>query len=150
MIETLLSTVFLTIMAFAALQLVIMIVNDICMNEAAFTLSRVCMVSKTPDIEGRIKKLAPIFTIKDVYLKSMGFDPYKLPTETQGQTGAHSGTNVMVYNMNIRYFQNIMFGNLLGGNGVTANMINDTARARTVKSPQEEYYDKAYSGAPNF
>ena len=59
MVETLLSTVLLTIIVFAALQPVIMVVNDISMNEKVFAMSRVAVVTKKAEADSKIKWTRP-------------------------------------------------------------------------------------------
>ena len=154
MVETLITTVFLTIVAFAALQLVIMVVNDMSMNEAAFAASRVAVVSKGTEIEEKMRNVAAVLLAPEFV--SAGRDLIPQVPEVQGASvaGIHSGTYVQICSTNIKYMQRIMFGPLLGGPRIMSNgnvtFLKNTARAKMVKSPDEEYYDKAYPNAPNF
>jgi hypothetical protein len=154
MVETLITTVFLTIIVFAALQLVIMIVNDLSMNEKVFAMSRVAVVSKTAEVDNKMKWISTLFLLPDVKLSGFHFVPYEVPVEGKSVSGSHSGTKAQIYNTSIKYVQSVMFGNLLSGSQIMSignvNLIKNTARARMVKSPDEDYYDKAYPGAPNF
>ena len=154
MVEMLLIVIYLTIITFAALQLVIMVTNDLSMNEAAFALSRVAIVSKTRDVEFKIKKASLIFSLKDVYVTGLNFLLCDLSGETKRAGQEQSHGNVRVYNMDINYIQCVMFGSLLSGSRIasagTNNMIRSTSCSRMVKSPEEDYYDKAYPCAGKF
>jgi hypothetical protein len=154
MVETLITTVFLTVIAFAALQLVIMVVNDMTMNEKAFAISRVAVVTKSDELERKINLVSALFLIPDLKLAGCNFVPYEVPVYGKSVPGSHSGTSVQVYNTTIKYVQSVMFGSLLGGSQIMSignvNLIKNTARARMIKSPDEEYYDKAYKDGPNF
>ena len=154
MTETLITTVFLTVIAFAALQLVIMVVNDISMNEKVFAMSRVAVVSKSGEVSGKIQFVSTLFLLPDVSLAGYNFVPYEVPVEGKSVSGIHSGTSVQIYSTTIKYAQSVMFGSLLSGSQIMSignvNLIKNTARARMVKSPDEDYYDKAYPDAPNF
>ena len=55
MVETLISTVFLAILVIASIQLVIMVVNDLIANEAAYSISRVAVVSKDNDLNNKTR-----------------------------------------------------------------------------------------------
>jgi hypothetical protein len=154
LVETLLTTVFLTIIAFAALQLVIMVVNDMSMNEKVFAMSRVAVVSKSAEVDKKIQIVSTLFLLPDVKLSGCNFVPYEVPVEGKSVSGSHAGTKVQIYSTTIKYVQSVMFGSLLSGSQIMSignvNLIKNTARARMVKSPDEEYYDKAYKDGPNF
>jgi hypothetical protein len=154
MVETLITTVFLTILAFAALQLVIMVVNDLTMNEAVFAMSRVAVVTKKDEVDTKLREVSLLFLLPDVNLSNPNFIPYEVPVEGKGVSGSHSGTSVQIYSTTIKYLQAVMFGSFFSG-PQTLTLGNTTvlkcvARARMVKSPDEDYYDKAYPNAPNF
>ena len=156
MVETLLSTVFLIIITFAALQLVIMVVNDLIMNEAVFALSRVAVVSKKDDVKKNTFLASAVVLATQAKLNgnNITFAAYDVPVDGRDVPGSHSGTTVQIYNSTVKYIQSVMFGYLFSGPQIMSigntNVLKCASRARMVKSPDEDYYDKAYNGAPNF
>lgn len=154
MIETLISTVCLVIITFAALQLVIMVVNDLAMNEASFAISRVAVVSKEIDVKQNTFTASGIVLVPQTNLNNMNFAAYDVPVDGKQIPGSHSGTAVQIYNSTVKYIQSVMFGSLFSGQQIMSigntNVLKCAARARMVKSPDEDYYDKAYNGAQNF
>ena len=153
MVETLITTVFLTIIAFATMQLVIMVVNDLTMNEAAFAISRVAVVSKTDEVPTKTRIAAALVVLTQINPNNINFIAYDVPVEGKDIPGSHSG-NVAKYSTTVKYVQSIMFGSLLSGSQIMSignvNLIKNTSRAWMVKSPDEDYYDKAYPDAPNY
>ena len=87
-------------------------------------------------------------------MSGFNFVPYEVPVEGKSVQGSHSGTTVQIYNTTIKYVQSVMFSSLLSGSQIMSisntNLIKNTARARMIKSPDEDYYDKAYPNAPDF
>ncbi|MCX5781623.1 MAG: hypothetical protein NT145_02810 [Elusimicrobia bacterium] len=162
MIETLLSTVFLTIVVFAGIQLVIMVVNDLIANEAAFAISRVAVVSKTDkDVKAKTLASALFLFMNEISSGKLDFVPYNVPVDYVTLEGAHINerTNrpkeIKSYNTRLKYLQSIMFGKLLSGSTILSigntNVKRNTSRAWMVKSPDEDYYDKSYpSEVPGF
>ncbi len=54
--------------------------------------------------------------------------------------------NLKKYNVKIKYNMRLMFSSLFGSDGARTQW----ARARMIKSPDEEFYYKAYPGARRF
>jgi len=151
MVETLLSTVFLCILIIASIQMIIMVVNEMIANEAAFSISRVAVVSKESDMSAKTR-MAFLYLFGTNYnLSNMSFIPYENPeqaTEVQPQHTSNYESPIYIYNTSIKYIQSLMFGYLFTGNSGLSiggiNVMKCAARARMVKSPDEKFYDRSY------
>jgi hypothetical protein len=111
-------------------------------------------VSKTDQITPKTRAAAGLILAGNINLKYLTFVPYDVPINGKDIQSSHSGAKAQVYNTSIKYVQSIMFGSLLSGPRImpigNINLVKNAARARMVKSPDEEYYYKAYPEAPNF
>ena len=154
LVETLLTTVSLTIIVFAAVQLMIMVVNDLTMNEAAFAISRVAVVSKQNDVSSRTRIASAYLVLSRIDVKNIAFAAYDLRVEGKDSPGSHKDRTVKTYSTTIKYVQSVMFASLLSGPKILSfgnvNLIKSASRSWMVKSPDEDYYDKAYPDAPTF
>jgi len=83
---------------------------------------------------------------------NIGLVAYDIPVDGKPTPGNHSNTTVQIYNTTVKYIQSVMFGYLFSGPQImsigSTNVLKCAARARMVKSPDEDYYDKAYPDAP--
>ncbi len=141
MVETLLSTVFLAILVIASIQLVIMVVNDLIANEAAYSISRVAVVSKDNDINNKTR-MAEAYLL--AWITNSRFIPNGAPVKDSiSAQAAHNGNPLNINTTSIKYIQRLMFGSFFTGSSFN-NILKCTARARMVKSPDEDFYDKSF------
>lgn len=156
MVETLLIITILTAMAFAALQLCIVVVDDVFCNEAAFSAVRSAIVSPQSEKEKCTKDTARFLLIPHaIFFNNLIYDDTHLWDNTIAGKDVrdHGGVYIRKYNANIEYRILLAMASLLkpsqGFAPGTASM-NHVARARMVKSPDEAYYFKAYPHARPF
>ncbi|MCB4791003.1 MAG: hypothetical protein LHV68_03855 [Elusimicrobia bacterium] len=149
LIETLLCTVFLIIICFATIQLCIVVIHDLISNEAAFSIARAASVTKDENtLDNRVKTAAAILLLPHFNLNS--FVPVKARTESTDIAGRK------VYNVTLEYFINTMFAYFIDPLAKdtyslgSSRFLKRFARARIVKSPDEEFYNKAYPQANEF
>ena len=141
MVETLISTVFLAILVIASIQLVIMVVNDLIANEAAYSISRVAVVSKDNDLNNKTRIAA---TYLLTWNTNSRFIPNGAPViEPMNIQAAHNGNPLNINTTSIKYIQRLMFGSFFMGSSFN-NIMKCTARARMVRSPDEDFYDKSF------
>jgi hypothetical protein len=153
MLETLLVIIILTAIGFAALQLCIMVVNDMICNEAAFASVRSAVVSKHSDASSHTDQIARLLllphflTQKDIlYEETKLWDSTILGEEMLD----HSDATIKKYNANIRYRMRLSFASLIKPSLLNSGYVSHTARARMIKSPDESFYFKAFPEADNF
>jgi hypothetical protein len=159
LVESLFITVIMTAVFFAALQLCIMVVDDMICNEAAFSAMRAGVVTPARNLSATVKNVSENMLFPHTYThKSITLDESTLWHDTiAGQDiRDHSDRAVEKYDVGIQYSIHIMFASLLqpfsqsvffgGGRRV----IERVASARMVKSPDEDYYYKAYPNAQPF
>ncbi|MCX5778955.1 MAG: hypothetical protein NTU66_07065 [Elusimicrobia bacterium] len=159
LVESLFITVIITAVFFAAVQLCIMAVDDMLCNEAAFSAIRAGVVTPARDMRDVVKKVSDTILLPHSYTRlSIILDDNTLWHDTiAGQDiRDHGGAAVQKYDVGIKYTVRIMFASLMqpftqsvffsGGK----RTLSRVASARMVKSPDEEYYYKAYPKAPVF
>lgn len=158
MVESMLIVVLLTIVLFAALQILVVVINDMVVNEAAFSAARASAVTSGED--ARLKEKTGLVTLA---LLSPHYSSGNLLTAGADTTTTmnndycyYSKGGSVRLDTEIDYTSRILFPSLVrpGGSkafpGNTGGVMRNTARARMIKSPDEEYYDKAYFGARLF
>lgn len=154
LIETLFTTVFLTVVVFAAIQFVIIVINELVMNEAAFSVSRVAVVSGKNELQSKVNRAAAYLVYKNIDLANITYASCDVPREGLDLQGVHPGSKVGVYSAVVKYHQSVIFGSYLGGSRIIAagsgGSLKKTSVAKMVKSPNEEFYCKAYKDGPNF
>ncbi|MHB9154534.1 MAG: hypothetical protein ACYC5N_02440 [Endomicrobiales bacterium] len=156
-IESMLIVVLLTIVLFAALQIVITVVNDMVANEAAFSAARAATV--TPGDDTRLKEkslrasmalLSPHFSSRNVLFANTNTE-----TNVNSSFPYYSKGGSIRLETAIDYTSRILFPSLVNPDSRKAltgktGLMQNTAHMRMIKSPDEDYYDKAYFGARSF
>ncbi|MBN1622109.1 MAG: pilus assembly protein [Endomicrobiales bacterium] len=160
-VETAFLIILISAICFAALQICIFVVNDIICNEASFASARVAIISTKvsssqiqKDAENTALKILTWFfsTNNMMYKETTLWD--KKPLGWQIPVG--NNENILSYTTNIKYDTKIMFSSLLnpfhnftffsGGNP----LLERSARARLIRSPNRDFYNKAYPEAESF
>lgn len=152
MVETLLTIVIFTTIAFGALQLSIMALDDMICNEAAFASVRSSVVSRHTQGQTNARDCARILLLPHLNRKNLMYEDMGEWSNTplgKGH-GDHTQHDIIKSNINIRYRINLAFASLIKPALLAGNLVQHTARARMVKSPDEKYYYKAYPEAMNF
>ncbi len=154
LVETLLTTVMLTVVVFAAIQFCVIIVNMLIANEAAFSVSRVAVVAANDEALKKNTQWAALFLLaRHVSLGNFQFIPDDIPVDKKTLAACHK-TEIQAYNAHLKYSSNIMFGRFLGGSRIysigTIHLLKGAACSRMIKSPDEKYYNKAYPDAAEF
>ena len=85
LIETLLTTVTLTIIVFAALQLVMIAVNELIVNEAVFAIARVAVVSRRNEVSSKTSLAAAYLFAQN----NLQIIPCSVPVEADEIDGPH-------------------------------------------------------------
>lgn len=159
MVESMFIVLVLTAVFFAALQLCIMAVDDMVCNEAAFSALRVGIVTPARQLSKTVKETAFILLLPHVN-SALSIIPGETKIWHEKIAGKdmrdHGGNVVHKYDINVYYTMRLMFSSLLRplnravllGGGIP--FVERTASARLVKSPDEEFYYKAYPGARPF
>lgn len=159
MVESLFMALVMTAVLFAALQLCILSVDDMICNEAAFAAMRVGIVTPAARVREVVERTADRLLLPHTYART-GIVPREVTVWHDTVQGVdlrdHGDRLIEKYNANIKYDVRIMFSSLLapwsharlfaGGDRALARV----ARARFVKSPDEEFYYAAYPGARPF
>lgn len=154
LVETLLTTVMLTIITFAAIQLCIIVVNMLISNEAAFALARVAAVAPTQDdVNNNTRLSAGFILLNQVSLNNFSYLPYDIPYREK-QFGNYEGSSIKGISIQLKYLSNIMFASYLSGSTLYSlggiHLLKGSAVSPMVKSPDENFYVRAYPNAPNF
>ena len=162
LIEGLIVCMLVTALMFGLIQVCILVVNDMLYNEVSFSATRAVAVTKEKDIQSFSKKtvnklliasgLTSGLLFADIEQDSRNSDDEE--TKTTNWEGTilgeniidHNGTNIKKYNVKINYKTRLIFYKLFGGNLFR----QQSARARMIKSPDIQYYDKAYPDAKTF
>jgi hypothetical protein len=149
LLEGLVISIIITIFMFAAVQVCIMCVDDMFLNFASFSATRKISVSKRKEIENVAKQA--VSNILSVYsLNSASIINYKTTHWDEPILGNkvkdHNNNNINKHNVKIGYDMKIMFSKLFNSTAYR----HQSSRARMVKSPDEEYYNKAYPDAKEF
>lgn len=154
MVETLLITVFLMIVAFAAIQMCLIAVTDIISNEGAFAIERVAVVSKQNEATNNTLLAALYIFSREVSLSDLGYAPFRAWLQNSTIGKIHENKIVETYDLSLQYITRISFASILKPPGLFSlgniNFLKSTTRARMIKSPDEEYYNKAYKDGETF
>ena len=177
LVETLLVIVSITVVCFAMIEFCVIVMDDLICNEVAFSIVRTAVVTKigagadnNSDREASALRQTTLpaaglllLTSGLVNLKNLNFIPTAAETEVGflndgngGRLKDNSERDIRLYNTTMKYYVNTMFIRLIdpfGTNSFSFNghgMLQRFARARMVKSPDEEYYDHAYRDASKF
>ncbi|MBN1824421.1 MAG: hypothetical protein JW803_08890 [Endomicrobiales bacterium] len=155
MVETLLVIMIITLIGFAAIEMSIMVVNDIISNEAAFSINRVAIVAKESQMKRKTYTAAAFLLGKQLVQNVGNFNhmPYRMEIKKAQFTGPHNRQDVFATKIILNYVARISFGSLFGGEVFSIGNVkfkNKAYNASMVKSPDEEFYDKAYPGASKF
>lgn len=150
LIEGFIVTVVITVIMFAAIQLCIIVVDDMYANYAAFFTVRKVVVTKNSDISDTAKRTVSKF-FTPYMLKSKSVVNHKTThwaeTILGNMTPDHGGREIKKHNIKIAYQTKVMFYGLFN---LQSSLREESARARMVKSPDEEFYNKAYPEAREF
>ncbi|WP_413853943.1 hypothetical protein [Candidatus Ruminimicrobium bovinum] len=162
LIEGLIVCMLVTALMFGLIQVCILVVNDMLYNEVSFSATRAVTVTKEKDIQNFSKKTVNKLLVASGLVSGLlfsdieqdGRDSDDEKTKTTNWQGTilgeniidHSGTNIKKYNVKVNYKTRLMFYKLFGGNLFR----QQSARARMIKSPDIQYYDKAYPNAKSF
>ena len=150
LIEGFIVAVIITVIMFAAIQLCIIVVDDMYANYAAFCAVRKIVVTKNSDITDTAKKTVSKFFIPYM-LKSRSVIDYKVTHWSETVLGNripdHSGQEIKKHNIKIAYKSKVMFYKLFN---LENFLREESSRARMIKSPDEEFYNKAYPNAREF
>jgi hypothetical protein len=127
-----------------------MVVDDMFANFSAFYATRKVVVSKTKDItsvaKNTVSKLFRIYSVQSASIinyKTTHWDDTVLGNNIVD----HSNKQIKKHNVKIAYYMNIIFPKLFGR---ILPYREQFARARMIKSPDEEFYNKAYPNAREF
>lgn len=149
-IEGIIIATIITIFMFCAIQVCVMVVDDMFANYSAFYATRKVVVSKTKDITNVAKNTVSKFFIAYI-AKSASIIHYKTThwddTILGNNIVDHSNKQIKKHNVKIAYGMNIIFPKLFGR---FLPYREQSARARMIKSPDEEFYNKAYPDAREF
>lgn len=149
-IEGLIISTIITIFMFCAIQVCIMVVDDMYANFSAFYATRKVVISQTKDISNTAKQVVSKLFVPYM-LDSVSIKNYKTTHWDENILGNnivdHSGKQINKHNVKIAYYTKIIFPRLFGN---ISNYREQSARARMVKSPDEQFYNKAYPNAREF
>ena len=148
-IECFIIACIITILMFAAIQVCIIVVDDMYLNYSAFSATRKIVVTKGKDISNTAKQ-----TISKLLLSYMSNSKsifnYKTTHWDENILGKkvldHDGKQIKKHNVKVGYYVRIMFGKFFN----SAYYREQSARARMIKSPDEDFYNKAYPNAKEF
>jgi superfamily II RNA helicase len=154
-IEGLIAVMVITIFMFALIQVCIIVVNDTLYNEVAFMATRAVSVAKHSQIKDTAQKVADkMFQLNGLSSKNIDNSTDDDGSKTTNWDGTvlgkdikdHNGVNLKKYNVKIKYNMKVIFASLFDSSRTRTQW----SRARMIKSPDEEYYYKAYPGAKEF
>lgn len=150
LIEGFIVAVIITVIMFAAIQLCILVVDDMYANYTAFYAARKIVVTRNSDITDTAKKTVSKF-FTPYMLKSRSVTDYKTTHWSETVLGNkipdHSGHEIKKHNIKIAYKSKVMFYKLFN---LENFLREESSRARMIKSPDEEFYNKAYPGSREF
>ncbi|MGE4384712.1 MAG: hypothetical protein AB7E39_02450 [Endomicrobiaceae bacterium] len=149
LLEGLIISLLITIFMFGAIQVCIMCVDDMFVNFVAFRATRKISVTKRKQINNTAKQ--SVSKILSIYsLNSNSIRDYKTTHWDEEVLGNkikdHHNSSINKHNVKIGYDVKIMFGRLFNASSYR----HQSARARMIKSPDEEYYNRAYPDAKEF
>ena len=139
----------ITVLMFAAIQVCIIVVDDMYLNYSAFSAARKIVVTKSKEISDTAKQTVSKLLVPYT-LNSKSIFNYKTTHWDENILGNkildHDGKQINKHNVKIGYYAKIMFGRFFNSNYYR----EQSARARMVKSPDEDFYNKAYPDAKEF
>jgi len=139
----------ITVLMFAAIQICIIVVDDMYLNYSAFSATRKVIVTKNKEISDAAKQTVSKILVPYM-LNSKSIFNYKTTHWDENILGEkvldHDGKQINKHNVKIGYYTRIMFGKFFN----SAYYREQSARARMVKSPDEDFYNKAYPNAKEF
>ena len=139
----------ITVLMFAAIQVCIIVVDDMYLNYSAFSATRKVIVTKNKKISDTAKQTVSKL-LMPYMLNSKSVFNYKTTHWDENILGNkvvdHSKKQINKHNVKIRYYTRIMFGRFFN----SLYYREQSARARMVKSPDEDFYSKAYPNAKEF
>jgi hypothetical protein len=149
LLEGLAISLIITVFMFAAIQVCIICVDDMFFNFTAFGATRKISVTQRKKIENTAKQT--VSSSLSLYIfNSAGILNYATTHWDENILGNklkdHHNNSINKHNVKIGYDAKIMFGRLFNSKAYR----HQSARARMIKSPDEEYYNKAYPGAKEF
>ena len=153
-VETLFTTVFLTTVLFAAIQLMISIMSWLKANEAAQAGLRCALISKGSTADGAEGE-NPAAKAREAMLYILGTNPPgnieiwdKSILEDAGTDHSsgpdENGAEVRMFSIHLYVSQKLLFASLL------APLRDYTAHCRMIKPPDWRFYGHAYPGAYEF
>lgn len=139
----------ITVLMFAAIQVCIIVTDDMFLNYSAFSATRKIVVTKNKEIADTAKEtVSKLLTAYMLSSKSVFY--YKTTDWDEDILGNkildHSNKKINKHNVKVGYNTRIMFGQFFN----SLFYREQSARARMVKSPDEEFYNKAYPDAKEF
>ncbi len=150
LIEGLMIAVVVTVLLFAAIQACIITIDDMYANYVAFFATRKVAVAENKNAADVASKTVQKFFVPYM-LNSKSILTYKTThwdeTILGKKTEDHSGNQIKKHNVKIAYNTRIIFYKLFN---LFTPVREQSARARLVKSPGQNFYNKAYPGAKEF
>lgn len=139
----------ITVLMFAAIQVCIIVVDDMFLNYSTFSATRKIVVTKSKEISDTAKETVSKF-LTPYMLSSNSVFYYKTTHWDEDILGKkitdHSNKQIHKHNVKVGYYTKIMFGRFFD----SLFYREQSARARMVKSPDEKFYTKAYPDAKEF
>ncbi len=139
----------IALLMFAAIQVCIIAVDDMYLNYSAFSATRKIVVTKSKKISDTAKQTVSKLLVSYT-LNSKSIFNYKTTHWDENILGNkildHSGKQINKHNIKIGYYAKIMFGKFFN----SSYYREQSARARMIKSPDEDFYNKAYPEAKEF
>ena len=139
----------ITVLMFAAIQVCIVVVDDMYLNYSAFSAVRKIVVTKNKEISDTAKQTVSKLLFPYMLNSKSIFD-YKTTHWDENILGNkildHDGKQINKHNVKIGYYAKVMFARFFD----SVFYREQSARARMVKSPDEKFYTKAYPDAKEF
>lgn len=154
LVETILIVVLLTMVVFACIDMCLWCVNNLIFGEAVFSINRVGVVTPEPRFRESARDSALFLLPRQISMKHCLYDPSSLDLERTPVGKNESGEVIESSTVGISYVTRIMFGELFDGQ-LGSSMGGPRTRkgyavSKLVKSPAEEYYERAYPHARAF
>lgn len=150
LIEGLIISLVLIFFMFAALQVCIIVVDDIYFNFVSFLSTRKAIVSENKNILDNAKNVVNKMVLP-YQIETTSIVSYKVThwhEQILGKTNKdHSNSTMDKHNIKVGYTSKIMFYKLFN---LFTPFRTQSTRARMVKSPDEKFYNKAYTDAKEF
>ncbi|MBR3627803.1 MAG: hypothetical protein IKN42_03020 [Elusimicrobia bacterium] len=139
----------ITVLMFVVIQVCIIVVDDMYLNYSAFSATRKIVVTKSKNISETAKQTISNF-LTPYMLNSKSILNYKTTHWDENILGNkivdHSNKQINKHNVKVGYYVKIMFGRFFN----SLYYREQSARARMIKSPDEDFYNKAYPNAKEF